>query len=163
MTGDKTAGISVMTTPTSVDLSWPTFKAEASGVDKWTCLDNLAVEYTVTVFTRHLNEPVSTFMTKETKLTVHALTPSTAYSVKLSARWARFGSSSGERQSPGKAGQSGLMCAFVTGNAPTELVAEITMSMLSDKTLGGQPTHFVKVPVPRDQRPGAAGAADVRC
>jgi hypothetical protein len=153
MVGDKSEGISVTTTHNSADLSWPAFKAESSGLDKWDCLDNLAVEYTVTVFASHLDEPISTFMTKETKVTVHALTPATAYSVKLSARWARFGSSSGERQNPGAAGKYGLMCAFITSASPTTLVAELTAHMLGDLTHGGQPIHSVKVPIPR---PGEA-------
>eukprot|EP00746_Dinoflagellata_sp_MGD_P149378 gnl/MRDRNA2_/MRDRNA2_81415_c0_seq1.p1 gnl/MRDRNA2_/MRDRNA2_81415_c0~~gnl/MRDRNA2_/MRDRNA2_81415_c0_seq1.p1 ORF type:complete len:2367 (-),score=491.98 gnl/MRDRNA2_/MRDRNA2_81415_c0_seq1:80-7180(-) len=153
MADDKNAGISVTTTHSSADLSWPAFKAESSGLDKWDCLDNLAVEYTVTVFASHLDEPISTFMTKETQVTVHALIPATAYSVKLSARWARFGSSSGEKQHSGGAGKYGLMCAFITSESPTSLVAEITAHMLGDLTHGGQPIHSVKVPIPR---PGEA-------
>jgi len=148
----ESPGISVTTGETSVVLKWPAFVPQATGVEKWAGLEHLAVEYTVTIFCSGLNEPILTLMTQDTQVTAHALTPSTSYSAKLSARWARFGSSEAT------VNRGGLMCCFITALSSTRMVAEITAIMPNDRMLGGQPQQFVHVPLPKAGEDGGISA-----
>lgn len=136
-------GISVGIDVEHVKLSWPPFGPEAELAVKMPGFMKLPIEYTVAVYGGAAEEPVATFVTRETQASVRALAPGTAYSAVLSARWTRFGAmgpdgsasaSSEERK------KTSLMAAFVTPQSQKKVVAELSLRGFGDKMTGAGQT-----------------------
>lgn len=117
-------GIKVAVEADSVQLSWPAFQPEAVLALRMPGFANLPIEYTVGVYGGATDDPVATFVTRETQTIVRALAPGAAYSAVLSARWARFGAVGPSGSSVEERKKTSLMAAFVTSHAAKKVVAE---------------------------------------
>jgi len=136
-------GVRVMVEAEQAELSWPPFQPEASLKFRMPGFAKLPIEYTISVYGGSQDDPVTTFVTRQTQATVRSLAPATAYSAVLSARWTRFGAIGAEESTtrPGAdklKSRTGLMAAFVTAQSSKRLMAELTLRVPSNKT-GGLP------------------------
>eukprot|EP00747_Dinoflagellata_sp_TGD_P068199 gnl/TRDRNA2_/TRDRNA2_155605_c4_seq1.p1 gnl/TRDRNA2_/TRDRNA2_155605_c4~~gnl/TRDRNA2_/TRDRNA2_155605_c4_seq1.p1 ORF type:complete len:746 (-),score=134.79 gnl/TRDRNA2_/TRDRNA2_155605_c4_seq1:31-2181(-) len=127
------SGLRVNVEADCANLSWPAFLPEADLASNLPGFMKLPVEYLVTVFCGTTNEPVTSVVTRDTQATVRTLSPSTAYSAVLSARWSRFGGPWPEgdagRAPGGLPPVTGLMAAFVTSQSTKRLYAEVSMRL----------------------------------
>jgi len=123
------AGIRAQAEATIVDLSWDAFRPQAWLVENIAGFAQLPVEYVVAVVADGAQDPVATRTTRDTSLKVHSLAPSTAYTVKLVARWTRF-------EQVKQEAASHLLACFVTAPSPTRVVAELSMRHGCDRDLG---------------------------
>jgi len=126
----EASGIRVAVEAEQVQLSWPAFQPEATLALRMPGFLNLPIEYTIAVYGGSCDEPVNTFVTRETEAIVRSLAPGAAYSAVLSARWTRFGTMGPDgtsTESSADKKKTRLMAAFVTGHSPKRIIAELSL------------------------------------
>jgi len=130
------SGLKVSEGVESAEFSWAPFGPDEELAARMPGFRQLPIEYVLTVSGGISDAPVSSLVTRETKLTVGGLQPNTAYSAALVVRWARFGA-------VGQTGQDQEhmpLAAFVTqGRHPGQMTAELSVRLPTERIDGYGP------------------------
>jgi len=139
----KAGGLRVVVGAEQAEIFWPSFQPDATLALRMPGFANLPIEYTLGVYVGTSDGPVATFVTRDTQIIARGLSPGSAYSAVLSARWTRFGAMgpSGIATSLDDDKKTSLMAAFVTAHSPKKIVAEVSLRIPHEKV--GSPTTAI--------------------
>jgi len=122
-TPSEEQGLQVKAENDRAEISWPAFVPEPRFVAQMPGFAQVPVDYVVKVYGgSYEDELITTFVTRETNVTVRALIPATAYSVTVAGHWARFDTLSCDKTKPNHVPR--LMAPFVTASASCRFALE---------------------------------------
>lgn len=153
------SGLRVAAKSDSAALSWSAFEPDEALLARMPGFKELPIEYLLFVTSGAQKEPVASFVTRQTQVTVMGLKAHTAYSACLQARWCRFGSLDDQI-----CDRSTLLAAFITeGSGGRQMVAELSVRVPCERLdgYGSLQPLSVKLPITPDGMEPAAVTLDL--